>query len=110
MIFKLPQQFGVYPHPLAYVEWFTRLRDPDPTTGMYHITRSTRNHRPNAEVVSIDRITRGCHLIPKAGSLIDRRWTKDNCLELGKYFMVSRYISLDTFSAVYDASILSVNL
>ena len=102
IIFKLPPQFGSFSHPLAYVEWFTPLREPDPTTGMFHITRLTRNHHRNATIVSVDKIRRACHLFVKSGQEIDRTWTKDNVLELGKTFMVSRYINIDTFSTLYN--------
>ncbi|KAJ7860957.1 hypothetical protein B0H14DRAFT_2198077, partial [Mycena olivaceomarginata] len=40
-VFKLPPQFGSFPHPLAYVEWFTPLNRPDPVSGMYTTHRST---------------------------------------------------------------------
>ncbi|KAJ7904866.1 hypothetical protein B0H13DRAFT_1528847, partial [Mycena leptocephala] len=33
-IFRLPPQFGEFPHPLAYVEWFTALSRPDPISGL----------------------------------------------------------------------------
>ncbi|KAJ7660335.1 hypothetical protein DFH06DRAFT_951086, partial [Mycena polygramma] len=42
VIFTLPPQFGTYPHPLAYIEWFTPLNRPDPTSGMFTTHRSTR--------------------------------------------------------------------
>ncbi|KAJ7732884.1 hypothetical protein B0H16DRAFT_1252689, partial [Mycena metata] len=45
VIFNLPPQFGTYTHPLAYIEWFTPLNRPDPTTGMFTTHRSTRAHR-----------------------------------------------------------------
>ncbi|KAJ7728985.1 hypothetical protein B0H14DRAFT_2264787, partial [Mycena olivaceomarginata] len=44
-IFQLPPQYGTYPHPLAYVEWFTPFNQPDSTTGMYTIQRSSRSLR-----------------------------------------------------------------
>ena len=44
VIFKLPEHLGLYPHPLAYVEWFTSLRHRDPVSGQFVITRSTHNH------------------------------------------------------------------
>ncbi|KAJ7038636.1 hypothetical protein C8F04DRAFT_951039 [Mycena alexandri] len=44
-IFILPPQYGTYPHPPAYVEWFTGFNRPDSTTGMYTIHRSSRGHR-----------------------------------------------------------------
>ncbi|KAJ6544929.1 hypothetical protein B0H10DRAFT_1695855, partial [Mycena sp. CBHHK59/15] len=45
VIFNLPSQFGTFPHPLAYIEWFTPLSRPDPVSGMYTTHRSTRFHR-----------------------------------------------------------------
>ncbi|KAF7372474.1 hypothetical protein MVEN_00109000 [Mycena venus] len=35
VIFNLPPQFGHFPHPLAYIEWFTPLNQPDRVT-VYH--------------------------------------------------------------------------
>ena len=40
-IFKLPDHLGHYPHPLAYVEWFTSLRRCEPISGQFLVTRST---------------------------------------------------------------------
>ncbi|KAJ7909920.1 hypothetical protein B0H13DRAFT_2233000 [Mycena leptocephala] len=65
VIFKLPPQFGTYPHPLAYIEWFTPLNRPDPTSGMFTTHRSTRSHRRNAAVISVEHIVRSCHLMGK---------------------------------------------
>jgi hypothetical protein len=33
-IFTLPRQFGTYPRALAYVEWFTPFKPPDPSSRM----------------------------------------------------------------------------
>ncbi|KIJ93033.1 hypothetical protein K443DRAFT_68963, partial [Laccaria amethystina LaAM-08-1] len=44
-IFTLPPQFGSYPHPLAYIEWFTPLGQPEARTGMHVVSRSTRHSR-----------------------------------------------------------------
>ncbi|PBK83210.1 hypothetical protein ARMGADRAFT_892386, partial [Armillaria gallica] len=43
-IFELPKHYPLccFPHPLVYVEWFTPLCNPDPITGFYHISKSTR--------------------------------------------------------------------
>ncbi|KAH9839785.1 uncharacterized protein C8Q71DRAFT_703179 [Rhodofomes roseus] len=98
VIFDLPWQFGTLPHPLAYVEWYTPLRRLDPATGLYVISRSTRNGgKPNASVVTIDKIRRACHLIPKHGKTIDRGLTKDNALDFAQAteFRVNSYISVD---------------
>ena len=40
LLFDVPPQFGAFPHPLAYIEWFTRLGSPDPNTGLHSVTRS----------------------------------------------------------------------
>ena len=97
VIFDLPPQFGSFPHPLAYIEWFTPLRNkrPDPKVGLYQISPSTHQHRPNAAVVSVDKIRRACHLIPKSGVEIDRTLTKDNALDIAKQFWVNSYIAID---------------
>ncbi|KAJ7714114.1 hypothetical protein DFH07DRAFT_820773 [Mycena maculata] len=47
VIFKLPLQFGSYPHPLAYIEWLTPLNGrPDPVSGMFTTHRSTPDPPP----------------------------------------------------------------
>ncbi|KAJ7075272.1 hypothetical protein B0H15DRAFT_925484 [Mycena belliarum] len=51
-IFRLPPQFGSFPHPLAYVEWFTPLNRPDPSTGMYTTHRSTASHRRQTDLLN----------------------------------------------------------
>ncbi|KAI6037326.1 hypothetical protein BKA83DRAFT_4001545, partial [Pisolithus microcarpus] len=45
IVFKLPEVFGTFPHPLTYVEWFTTLQHRDPVSGLFIVTRSTQNHR-----------------------------------------------------------------
>ncbi|KAJ7081946.1 hypothetical protein C8R44DRAFT_905110 [Mycena epipterygia] len=55
-IFRLPPQFGEFPHPLAYVKWFTTLNRPDPISGLYTTHRSTRLRRRNAAVVSVEHL------------------------------------------------------
>ncbi|KAJ7922623.1 hypothetical protein B0H13DRAFT_1482533, partial [Mycena leptocephala] len=44
-IFHLPPQYGTYPHPLAYIEWFKGFNRPDKTNGMYTVHRSSRGQR-----------------------------------------------------------------
>ncbi|KAJ6617454.1 hypothetical protein B0H10DRAFT_2218608 [Mycena sp. CBHHK59/15] len=62
-IFTLPPQFGNYSHPLAYIEWFTPFNQPDKISGMYILRQSTRAHRRNAAIVSVEHIMdhRQCH-------------------------------------------------
>ncbi|KAJ7884834.1 hypothetical protein B0H14DRAFT_3740916, partial [Mycena olivaceomarginata] len=59
-VFKLPPQFGSFPHPLAYVERFTPLNRPDPVSGMYTTHRSTAAHRRRASVGSVEDLIRAC--------------------------------------------------
>ncbi|KAL6300341.1 hypothetical protein BKA93DRAFT_752775 [Sparassis latifolia] len=81
-IFRLPRQFGHYPRPLAYVEWFTEFRQcPDPNVNMYQVTRSTWQHQRHADIVHVDDLVRPCHLIPKCGASINPLWMTDNVYE-----------------------------
>ncbi|KAF7328115.1 hypothetical protein MVEN_02568400 [Mycena venus] len=98
VIFKLPPQFGIYTHPLAYIEWFTPLNNPDPITGMFTTRRSTRLRRRSAAVISVEHIVRSCHLMAKCGATIDRKWTSSNVLEEAAVFYVNPYILVDTFT------------
>ncbi|KAJ7693514.1 hypothetical protein B0H14DRAFT_3100718 [Mycena olivaceomarginata] len=65
-IFKLPAH---YPYkttsPLAYIEWFTPLWTPDSVDGYYHISRSTRQQQPYAEIITADHIVHNAMLIPQ---------------------------------------------
>ena len=75
VIFALPSHFGSFPHPLAYVHWFTPIHVWDDTIGMYRMGRSTRNHRPHAAIVSIEHILQSCHLLPCFGPApLPRSW------------------------------------
>ncbi|KAI6126588.1 hypothetical protein F5141DRAFT_1186020 [Pisolithus sp. B1] len=62
IIFNLPDYLRSFPHPLAYVKWFTALQQHDPVSSLYIITRSTRNCCHNVSVISIDCIIHLCHL------------------------------------------------
>ncbi|KAJ6583652.1 hypothetical protein B0H10DRAFT_1675427, partial [Mycena sp. CBHHK59/15] len=66
VLFKLPDHYPVKASttPLAYIEWFTPLRNPDPLDGYYHLSRSTRQQAPYAEIITADRIVRNVMLIP----------------------------------------------
>ena len=64
VIFALPSHLGSFPHPLAYVHWFTPIHVWDDTVGMYRMGRSTRNHNPHTAIISVDRLLQGCHLLP----------------------------------------------
>ena len=99
LIFNLPPQFGSYHHPLAYIEWFTQLGNMDPVTGLHSVSRSTRQGQRNAEIVSVDRIVRGCHLMARCGQNISSSLTTDNVLEqTSVQYLVNPYITVDSFT------------
>ncbi|KAG1800491.1 hypothetical protein EV424DRAFT_1474849 [Suillus variegatus] len=99
IIFTLPCQFGTYSRTLAYIEWFTPLREPDPSSGLHQVSCSTRQLQRNAAIIHVDEIVRPCHLIPKMGRSVDRRWMSANAYELASDFYLNSYIDLDTFCA-----------
>ncbi|KAJ7885594.1 hypothetical protein B0H13DRAFT_1471337, partial [Mycena leptocephala] len=45
LIFRLPDECGTYPHPLAYVDWYKPLQAPVPNLRMHQISLSSRNLR-----------------------------------------------------------------
>ncbi|KAI6020335.1 hypothetical protein BKA83DRAFT_4527015 [Pisolithus microcarpus] len=97
VIFKLPEVFRTFPHPLAYIEWFTTLQCQDPVSGLFIVTCSTRNCHCNASIISIDHIDRVCHLQGRCGREISKEWSADSVLENAASFFVNSYINLDTF-------------
>ncbi|KAG2351279.1 hypothetical protein BDR07DRAFT_1509435, partial [Suillus spraguei] len=86
VIFTLPRQFGTYSRALAYIEWFTPFREPDPFSGLLQVSRSTRRLHRNAAVIHVDEILRPCHLIPRMGQFINPGWTSANAYELATDF------------------------
>jgi hypothetical protein len=98
VIFQLPPHIGTFLHPLAYVHWYTPLTTLDPATAMYQITPSTRNHLPNSEVISVDRIWRGCALIPQFGSAsVPVSWTRGDPLDLAPKYYLGRHLDNHLF-------------
>lgn len=92
VIFALPEEYGTFHHPLAYVEWFTPFRTPVQDLGMYQVSRSTRFGYRRASIIAVDQIERLVHLIPKFGRQMDRTWTVDDVLELCKAFYINPYL------------------
>lgn len=91
VIFRLPEDFGMFTEPLAYVEWFTPLSSLVPDIGMYKISPSTRRNQRRASIIPLSQVERTVHLIPKFGRAVDSSWTSDNVLEKCKSFYVNPY-------------------
>ncbi|KAF8833794.1 hypothetical protein BDN67DRAFT_916253 [Paxillus ammoniavirescens] len=54
----------------TYIHCFRSLQSFDDQTKMYRLTRSSWQHGPNTEVVSVDHILRPCHVIPQWGGQV----------------------------------------
>ena len=91
VIFRIPDEFGSFPHPMAYVEWFTPLTSLAPDPLMYQISRSTRNRQRRASIIPITQIERLVHLIPKFGKKFDLSWSSENVLNKAQVFYVNIY-------------------
>ncbi|KAF8155437.1 hypothetical protein B0H34DRAFT_495552 [Crassisporium funariophilum] len=67
---------------------------------MHIVKCSTRNHRRNAEIVSIHELVLGCHLMAKCGRTIDKSLSTHNVLDKAEQFFLNPYIHVDTFSQI----------
>ena len=64
---------------------------------MHIVKRSTRHHKHNLEVISINDIVSGCHLMAKCGPHVDKTFSTDDVLEKATHFYVNPYIHIDLF-------------
>ncbi|KAK7029714.1 hypothetical protein R3P38DRAFT_3314401 [Favolaschia claudopus] len=92
VIFRLPNLYGTYPEPLAYVEWYKPFNRPVSDLGMYQLSLSSRNHRQNAQIIPVSDIMRSCHLIPVFGRHVDSTWTSEQVLNQCKSFFLNPYL------------------
>ncbi|KAG1775840.1 hypothetical protein EV702DRAFT_972335, partial [Suillus placidus] len=97
-IFTLPRQFGIYSRALAYIEWFTPFRQPDPSSRLQQVSRSTRQLCRNAAVIHVDEIIRPCHIIPKMGQSVDVTLRRGNAYEVVNDFYFNEFIDSEMFS------------
>ncbi|KAF8449495.1 hypothetical protein L210DRAFT_3609699 [Boletus edulis BED1] len=97
-IFTLPPHLGNFHEPVAYVHWFKPFSHIDNTIRMFRISRSTRNHRPNAGIVPVSQLIQPCHLVPKFPSgAVDPLWIRHHTVPPADTFYLNRYINLCTF-------------
>lgn len=73
--------------------------------GMYRVSRSTRNHKPHAAIVNIDRIIKTCQLLPKfpTGPSIPRAWFSGRVMDLATDFYLNRYLDHYTFEDLHPS-------
>ncbi|KAL1674742.1 hypothetical protein EV122DRAFT_293228 [Schizophyllum commune] len=95
LIFKLPPAVGTYPHPLAFVDYYTPLSDNaayNKDLGMFCVKRATRQGVQHSAVIPVTRLVRSCHLIPCFGRSTDSSWTATCVLDLAPRFYVNPYL------------------
>ncbi|KAG1831199.1 hypothetical protein DFJ58DRAFT_719589 [Suillus subalutaceus] len=97
VIFKLLSHYGNFSHPLAYIEWFRPLREPEPTTKLYRLAQSTCNQRRFTAVAG--------HLMPRFGSSkVEASLINGDVLELTNDFYFNPYINFDLFDTIQHLS------
>ncbi|KAG1718287.1 hypothetical protein EDB19DRAFT_1899407 [Suillus lakei] len=96
-IFSLPRQFGTYSRALAYTEWFTPFRPPDPSSQLRQVSRSTRQLRRHAAVIHVNQIVQPCHLVLKMGQSVDTRLRSGNAYEAASDFYFNEFIDGEMF-------------
>jgi hypothetical protein len=70
-IFTLPEHLQ-HPHlpiRLAYIEWFTPFCTPHADSGLFPLTRASRNNGPATKIIPLDCIVSSSHLIPRYGTM-----------------------------------------
>ena len=78
VIFSLPEEYGTFHHPLAYVKWFTPFHKPVHELGMYQISWSTHSGYQQALIIPVSQVEWLAHLILKFSRQIDHTWTSDD--------------------------------
>ncbi|KAF8573303.1 hypothetical protein K439DRAFT_1625168 [Ramaria rubella] len=99
MIFTLPDHYE-YPHPLAYIEWYTTFREPVKGVQIYQV--SPARGRGNTVVIRVDLIQRSCHLIPIFGAKVDRTLCTEDALDHCTQFYVSHFLDLYIYQFFND--------
>ncbi|KAJ7330893.1 hypothetical protein DFH08DRAFT_708629 [Mycena albidolilacea] len=92
VIFRIPEDFGQYPEPVVYVDWYKPLQRPIAGIEMHQVSLSSRNHRQRSSIIPIGDILRSCHLIPVFGRSANPRWTSDVVLDVCTSFYLNPYL------------------
>ncbi|KAL1677740.1 hypothetical protein EV122DRAFT_213521 [Schizophyllum commune] len=95
LLFRLPSDIGSYPHPLAYVDFYTPLSDNtafNKDLGMFSIKLATRRGAQHSAVVPVTKLLRSCHLIPVFTRSVNPNWTAARVLDLAPKFYLNPYL------------------
>ncbi|KAJ7859055.1 hypothetical protein B0H14DRAFT_3631356 [Mycena olivaceomarginata] len=71
VIFRIPDDFGQYPDPVAYVDWYKPLQAPVTGLGMHQVSLSSQNHRQRSSIIPLKQVSPfgGC-----AVAVFDQIW------------------------------------
>ena len=109
-IFTLPEHLrhSHLPDKLAYVELFTPFRAPHSEisdSGLFPITRASRNNEPVSEIIPLNSIVSSCYLIPRFGTKYHpAKWDSDTVLEECKFFFLNKYRYFNKFTILNKES------
>ena len=77
---------------LAYVQWYSKLTEPEPNHGMFKI-RPQKDAEGSwiCSIVPVGNIQRSVHLIPKFGPVAPAEWTSSNVLDCCDIFYLNTF-------------------
>ncbi|KDQ49877.1 hypothetical protein JAAARDRAFT_142786 [Jaapia argillacea MUCL 33604] len=86
---------------LAYVEWFSTFKSPEPNHLMYKVSRTYKDGVRVAAIIPVANIRRSILLFPKFGPTVSREWTQSSVLEEAEDFYVDNYMDSHAFVTVF---------
>lgn len=99
--------------PLIYVEFFkfssahfvivddVHITAPAKNIEMFIVKRHLRsNGHPLGDIIPLDDVCQPVQLIPKFSSKVPPKMTCDNCLDIGREFLVNSFADKETFHAI----------
>ncbi|KAF8269223.1 hypothetical protein EI94DRAFT_1574913, partial [Lactarius quietus] len=77
---------------LAYVQWYTKLSEPDPNHGMIKVCPQ-KDLEGNwvCSIVPVMNIQWSMHLLPKFGHVVPAEWTSSNVLDRCETFFMNTF-------------------
>jgi len=91
-----------FKRPLAYIQWFSKLREKDPLTNMFVISRQLDGGDRLGEVVDIGRISQRVELIPRFGERASDDIDHNSSMELDHLaYSLNSFLDKETYQAVY---------
>lgn len=92
--------------PCALVNWFIPVtEDPDSSTGMWVLKSEVSGGRPTLEVIHLDTIVRGAHLLPQYGSgFLPEDFNYFDALDAFKSYFVNHLIDYHAHELLHRSS------